>query len=458
MGNSDEWNVGRRRVFFVYRQGIFMERILFFWNELKATFWFVPVLIIFLAILLALGFVYLDYQLNIPQEGISRYLFIGSVDSARSILTTISAAMIGVGGTVFSITLVALALASNQFGPRLIKNFMYDRLNQIVLGAYIATFIYCLIVLNMIKETEQHVFLPSVSISLAMIMALLNIILLIVFIHHIAVSIQADKVVSRISETLLQNIKTLFPDKLEDESDEQKEHDEASAKSDYKYSKPLLAEKNGYLQYIDTKMLKKLTVEMDGLIALHFRAGGYLVEGIQLGTIYSHEELTDEQIKKTHDVFVVGQSRTQQQDAEYAVHQMVEIAVRALSPGVNDPYTAIACIDNLSAVMSYLAKANFPSAYTYEEDQLRIIEEKLTFEGVLDAAFNQIRQFSKESPAVVIRLMEALNTINGFAEKKNYRAAVRSHAQMVLNMAKQSFTEAADLKDLEKRSKGVLGE
>lgn len=136
---------------------------------------------------------------------------------------------------------------------------------------------------------------------------------------------------------------------------------------------------------------------------------------------------------------------------------MVEIASRALSPGINDPYTAIACIDNLTATMSYLAQAKFPSKHLFDEEgNLRIIADILEFEGVLDAAFNQIRQFSGGSPAVMIRLMEALITIHGFTNNESHKKSVIRHAEMVLNIGKQTIKEANDLQDLTKRAQKIL--
>jgi len=358
-----------------------MKKLMFFWSKLKATFWFIPVFIILIAACLAMVLIFLDTRLNFSTDGIGRYLFIGSVDSARSILSTISGAMIGVAGTVFSITLVALTLASSQFGSRLIRNFMYDHLNQIVLGTYISTFIYCLIILHAIKEKGTFEFIPSLSVMVALVAAVANIILLIVFIHHIAISIQADKVIADISESLSRNLETLFPEKIGDETDEE----------------------------------------------------------------------------KIQNQFIVGKFRTPQQDAEHAIHQMVEIAARALSPGVNDPYTAATCLDNLTSTMSYLSEVKFPSRYRFDEEgKLRIIADRTTFEGMLDAAFNQIRQFAEGSPAVVIRLMESLITINKFARRQNHKNAIKKHAGMVLNMAKKTFPESNDLKDLQERSKLIL--
>lgn len=136
---------------------------------------------------------------------------------------------------------------------------------------------------------------------------------------------------------------------------------------------------------------------------------------------------------------------------------MGEIAARALSPGVNDPYTAITCIDNLTATMSYLAQAKFPSKYRFDEEgTLRIIADTVDFQGVLDTAFNQIRQFSGGSPAVIIRLMEAFTTIYKFTEKEKYKKAVIRHAEMVLTIGRQTIKEKNDLEDLTKRSKDIL--
>ena len=440
-----------------------MKRLFYFWEELKATFWFIPVLIITAAILLSILSIYLDTYFNVSRKGIAGYIFVASADSARSILTSLSAAMIGVAGTVFSITLVVLTLASSQFGSRLVKNFMYDRINQIVLGTYISTFIYCLIVLNSIKSTPEIEFVPVISVLIALVIALANIILLIVFIHHIAVSIQAENVISDISDSMIRHIKVLFPEKLGDQMDDVKEHEEEDAKAAYEYELEISSDKSGYLQYIDNDGLIDLVKEYDGLAELHYRPGGYLVEGIAICTIYTNKKLEEEErgklINETLGLFVLGGSRTHQQDAEHSIHQMVEIAVRALSPGVNDPYTAVACVDNLTAVMAYLSKANFPSKYRYDdEENLRVIVVKLDFEGVLNAAFNQIRQFSASSPAVVIRLMEALITIDKVAKKDSYKKAIRTHAKMIMDMAENQFAERNDLEDLKKRSEKILPE
>lgn len=434
-----------------------MKKLLFFWDELKSTFWFFPVLIIFTAIILAFGLIYFDNVSSFKPGGISQFVFAGSADSARRVLSIISAAMIGVAGTVFSITLVALSLASSQFGPRLLKNFMYDRINQVVLGTYISTFIYCLIVLNSIKGNEQYTFVPSFSVLFALIAAVANIVLLIVFIHHIAVSIQADHVISKVSESLAGNIENLFPEKLDESDEKVAKEDEERLKSVLKNRVSIEADNTGYLQYIDGDSLIEFAKHRESLIELHCRPGDYFVAGLEIGMVYSGKKLEGEEVDSCRSYFLTGRERTSHQDIEHSIHQMVEIACRALSPGINDPFTAIACIDNLTSSMCHLSQVKFPSKYRYDNDEnLRIIVKTLTYERVLDAAFNQIRHFGKDIPSVIIKLMDALIVIDNFANMSHQKMAIKKHARMIMNIAEKSFEEPNDLKNLKERSKLIL--
>lgn len=433
-----------------------MKKLIFFWKELLATFWFLPLLIISSAVLLSIGLVSLDHSITIEQDGWIRFFLVNSSDSARSILTTISGAMIGVAGTVFSVTLVALTLASSQFGPRLIRNFMYVRLNQVVLGSYIATFLYCLLVLNSIEGSDDYNFIPIFSVLVASLATIINIILLIIFIHQIAVSIQADKVVSDISDFIAKQIETLFPEKMGEENEEDKV-DISAAMSAFPNRIFINSPKCGYLQFISSEALINVVTEQDALLNLYHRPGSYLVKGMKMGELLTHSKWEEEKTDSILSQFIIGKTKTSQQDLEFSIHQMVEIAARALSPGVNDPYTAIACIDNLTSTLSYLAQAKFPSKYRLDEEgNLRIVADTLDFDGVLDAAFNPIRQFSKGNPAVIIRLMEALTVIQEFTKIESRRNAVIKHAKMVLNIGKQTIKEKNDLDDLRERASKIL--
>lgn len=333
---------------------------------------------------------------------------------------------------------------------------MYVKLNQVVLGSYVSTYLYCLLVLNAVRDSNDHSFIPSISILMAILAAMANIILLIVFIHQIAVSIQADKVISDISDFISKQVKTLFPEKLGEEKEGDIHYD--AAISSYKIHTSIKSSKSGYLQYIDSKALIKDVSGNDALLELYYRPGNYFVKGMDIGILYSNTNVDEDVMEDLLDHFIIGKIKTAEQDLEFSIHQMVEIAARALSAGVNDPYTAIACIDYLTTTLCYLAQAQFPSKYRFDEEGfLRIKANVLDFEGVLDAAFNQIRQFSTGSTAVIIRLMEALTILLEFTKKENYKIAVIRHVEMVLAKGEGDIKEQHDLDDLKKRADKILG-
>ena len=422
-------------------------------EKLNASFWFIPILMLLITIGSAVGLIYLDSRIQFSNDGVLRYLLPASVDSARSILTIIAAAMMGVAGTVFSITLVVLTLASSQLGTRLVRNFMYDKLNQVVLGSYVSSFVYCLIILSSMKENDSFQFVPAISVLVALVSAIAGIILLIVFIHHVSMSIQSDKVISDISEAMSKSIQKLFPKGI-GQAEEKQAPDIDSLHLKYALLLEVRCKKSGYLQSIDGQGLINIAQDIDGIIILKHRPGDFLVQEMVLCEVLCNEEYDKEVYEKIQDDFIIGKVRTPLQDAEFSIHQMVEVAARALSPGVNDPYTAIACIDNLTSVMCYLAGVEFPSAYRFDtKDKLRVITDNHTFSGMLNAAFNQIRQYGKGSPSVMIRLMEAMNIINTFAKNKNQQELIFQHAKMIMNAANETFSEKGDLKDIKERFK-----
>lgn len=428
-----------------------MNKLKYIWQKLNSTFWFIPIMLVLSSVILAFLFIYLDYEFKLKPDGILKYIYAGSADSARSILSTIAGAMIGVAGTVFSITLVALTLASSQFGSRLLRNFMYDSVNQTVLGSFVATFIYCLLVLNSVRGGEEFQFIPVISVFLAIALGILNILLLIIFIHHIATTIQSDKIVSEITNSLFEDLDDLMQDG-EDTNAIRHYPDMKFIRSNYKNEFEIVAQDNGYTQYIDYPDLLDIAIERELVAIINYRAGQYIIEGSPLFTVLSNDETSEELENDLNDLISIGDIRTPLQDAEFAIHQIVEVAVRALSPGINDPYTANTCIDNLSAIMAKLTNTPFPHKHRYDEKgNLRLVIDILTFEGMLDAAYNQIRQNAGNSPAVLIRMMEAVNKIYKFAQNDVQRTSIKKHADMIYRSAQENFKEKNDLSDMESR-------
>jgi uncharacterized membrane protein len=432
-------------------------KLIYLWETIQTSFWFVPLLLVLAAIGSAIGLIFLDSTIEYSPSGAIGYLFSGGAEAARGILTTVAGAMLAVAGTVFSITLVALTLASSQFGPRLLRNFMHDRINQVVLGAYIATFIYCLLVLRTVKSDSELDFIPNLSILFAIVVAVANIFLLIIFIHHISMSIQADYVISDSYKILNKNIDKLFP-----AIDEKPNSQQLANRSQEMLNVRIVADgvkshDDGYIQMIDYEKILELGRKHDLFVSIKNLAGDFVVKEQTLAMVHSRKSADRYLLDQIRHNIIIGGERTPLQDVEFAIHQMVEVAARALSPGINDPFTAITCIDKLTATLSHLTRARFPEKYRCDTDGVPRVEVRpVNFAGLIDASFNQIRQYGERSPSVLIRLMESLDTLMSFARSDEQREAIQRHAAMVLETGEAGITVKNDLNDLKTRYESFL--
>ncbi len=436
-------------------------KLINFLESLRSSFWFIPTLMVLAAIVMSLGIVSVDkvYKSDaLRLWGILNFLYSGSPEGARSLLSTIASSMMTVTGVTFSITIVVLNLASSQFGPRLLRNFMQDRSIQFVLGTFVASFIYCLLVLRSIQKFENVIFVPDLSVFFAVILALLDVGVLIYFIHHIATSIQADEVIAKTSRELEANIKRIFPEELTyaNRRDE-KESTQSRDEEPYHYVHDILSHCNGYLQAIDHSKLFRIARKNDQLIHLQLRPGQFVVEGSRLLTISSRDIFDNHFSDNILDAFIFGSQRTPEQDAEYSIHQLVEVAIRALSPGINDPYTAIACIDQLGSALCALAKRKIPLSCRFDENNNpRLYIKPFTFAGMLNASFDQIRQYGRTSIAVTIRLLETLILIAEQTRHPDQRRAIHRQANMILRASEKTFFERNDRVDTRNRYQLLL--
>lgn len=425
-------------------------------DSLRTNYWLLPALMAAVAVVAAVLLPMLDrdVQSRVP-EGWG-WTYTGGPEGARAVLSTVAGSMITVAGTVFSITIVALTLASGQFGPRLLRNFIRDRGNQFVLGVFTATFIYCLLVLRTVRGTDHHLFVPSMSVTVGIALALIDLGVLIYFIHHVAISIQATRVIHIVNQELCQTIDRLWPVELGDEPPGVQPalpQEEARDGSD---PVPIAAKASGYVEVIDDEGILRIAQEHDLVVRLMRRPGQFVVKGSPLATIHPADHLKDELRDQINEVFTLGTHRTPFQDVEFAVDQLVEIAVRALSPGINDPFTAMTCIDRLGEALCRLAKRSVPSPYRYDEQQhLRVVTHAADFEGVVDAAFNQIRQYGRSSAGVLIRLLETFAVIANHTDNEASRAALARHAKLVERAAVGGIPEEEDRKDVESRFRAV---
>jgi uncharacterized membrane protein len=430
------------------------------WYRLQGNFWFLPALMALAAILFACTTTTIDRVFLIRESPVQWLVYSGGPDGARSVLSTIAGSMITVAGVVFSITIVVLTLASSQFGPRLVRNFMNVRANQMVLGTFVATFIYGVLILRTVNAVPGKIFVPGLSVTMAIVMSLLSLGVLIFFIHSVSESIQAQNIIARVRRDLEKAVDRIFPEMIGQAEDLshgpiQRDYDiPATCDRDVCQVK---ASSSGYLQAVDGDALMKLATRENLLIHLGYRPGNFITRGGCLVTIWPGEKVDEALSKKINDIFIVGPERTLEQDVEFAISQLVEIAVRALSPGINDPITAITCIDWIGAALCQLTDRKMPPAHRYDErNRLRVICKPFAFEGMLDAAFNMIRQNAYTVASVSIHLLETIATVLAQARRKEDRAALLRHAAMVVHGCKENLSADEDRKDLEIRYQTAL--
>ncbi len=434
-----------------------MTTIRHWWEWVRTSYWFVPSQMVVLAIVTAGVMIALDETRASRTDGWWALIYVGGPDGARTLLSTVAGSMMTVAGVAFSITIVALTLTSSQFGPRLLRNFMRDPGNQVVLGTFLATFTYCLLVLRAVRGDESQGFVPYLALNVAIALALAGLGVLIYFIHHVSTSIQADRVVASVSGELNAAIDRLYPEPLEHESDEREPPAAARLPDATTEGRSILAARSGYVQAIDLDGLMRLAVNRNVLLSLKYRPGQFVTAGTVLAMGSPPDRVVDELAQEVNARHLLGVQRTLEQDVEFAIHQLVEIAVRALSPGVNDPFTAMTCLDWLGAGLCRILERRFPaSALHDEEGALRLLVSRTTVAGVLDAGFNQIRQCARENAAVTIRLLETLAVIASRARVENDRQAVLHHARMVESGSRDGLREERDRADVRQRVEAVL--
>jgi len=426
-------------------------------EKARSSFWFLPGAMVLASILLAIFTVSIDaffitsLDLSIP------IIHKMDIEAIRSLLAMIAGAMITVTSIAFSITIVALTLASSQFGPRLLRNFMMDIGTQFVLGAFISNFLFCILVFCAISFQEPYAFKPGLTVIIAVTMTCLSVGVLIYFIHHVAKSIQADIVINDVYCELQRGIEKLFPTRQQANKvgGVLKSLDDGfRVRSN---QKNVLSTCSGYIQTIDIEKLLMLAKEKDMLIECHFKPGDFVVKDSVIAVIHSDISIDDNAIKKIAALIVLGACRTPVQDPEFAIHQLVEIALRALSPGINDPYSAITCIDRLNATLCVLTKRTFPEKQHFDQAGiLRVICKVPTFKYIAKAAFDQIRQQANNNVFVTLRLLISLQELIKFTDSDEQKSFVTNQTEMIKEQQSKQALAEDDLKEINDKVNAIL--
>lgn len=420
-------------------------RLQHLYDNLRTSFWFVPALMLLGALALALVMLAVDEALRPSLVDELGWVYGGGPEGARALLSTVAGSAMTVAGTTFSITITALVLASSQFGPRLLRNFVRDTGNQVVLGTFIATFLYCLLVLRTIRGLEDSQFVPHVSVTVGVLLAIASVGVLVYFIHHVAVAIQADSVIAVVSADLHATIDRLFPEERAEAPPAPQDIDALPDGEPY----PVRSGGSGYVQGLDDERVMELATEHDLVVRLLLRPGEFVVEHMVIAHAWPAERAEEELCREIRGAFILGSHRTPTQDVLFAIDQLSEVAVRSLSPGINDPYTAMSCIDRLGAALCRIARRSPLPARSYDDQgRLRVIGRPATFDQIVDAAFDQVRQYGSSNPKVVLRLIETLAMLASCADSPAQRVALRRQATTILQDSHAGLDKASDRADV----------
>ncbi|MDJ0323289.1 DUF2254 domain-containing protein [Cryobacterium sp. PH31-AA6] len=375
----------------------------------RESFWFLPAVFGIVAIIVAETLVFLDRTLI---DNGTRLVFLDalSASSARSILSIIGTSMITVAGTSFSITISVLATTSSTYGPRLVRNFLADRANQIVLAVFTSTFLYALVVLRSVRSAaDGSGFVPSVSIHAAVLIGIVNVAVLVFFIHHIADSVQITTLQRRVQDDLLGAIALIYPA----EAAERTLHSPRLPLYD---PAPVTTATDGYVEQVDLDQLERIAENAGCLIDVVAMPGDYVVHGEPLVQVSPSGHAADV-VNGVRAAFTVGTARTPRQDVRFALQQLVEVAVRGLASGSNDPYTAVTALDLAATALVPLLKGpSAPTALTDADGNPRVLVHWPDPDDLIRDVFAGVTTYGLAHPLVVataLRLADRLLAVAG---------------------------------------------
>ncbi len=424
------------------------------WSNLRSSFWFLPSLIVLAGIALAAVLIAAD------SAGSDRWLaqwprlFGAGPEAARGMMSTIAGSMMSVVGVTFSMILVVLTLASSQYTSRILRNFMRSRVTQVVLGIFAGIFTYCLIVLRTIRGGDGGAFVPSLAVFFGFALALGGVVTLMFFIHHIATSIQASSIIASVAQETITAIDRLFPQKLGQGPGEDDDDQGRHPLSERNW-RTVPAKQSGYIQSVDNAALLRLAGERKAIVRMAHGIGAFVVRDTMLASVALEDPLDGETIAALQAAFSISRHRTVDQDAAFGIRQIVDVALKALSPGINDTTTAVMGVDYLTTILARIAPREIPSSYRYEDGELRVIAMGPSFESLLADSFDQIRSNAKGDVAIMLRMLGALETIAGLTSRPDRRRALGDQVRWIAELADRTLASAHDRARIDTRLKRV---
>jgi uncharacterized membrane protein len=423
-------------------------------SNLRSSFWFTPLLIVIVDSVLAVALIEAD------SAGSDRWLaqwprlFGAGAEGSRQMLSTLAGAMMTVLGVTFSMTLVALTLASSQYTSRVLRIFMRSKITQTTLGVFAGTFTYCLIVLRTIRSGSVVEFTPGLAVFFAFVLALGSVGVLIFFIHHIASSIQASNIIASVARETYSAIDRLFPSEKEQgaEGKEEDEEQKLLILLNEKTWCAVPAVESGYIQSVDSEALLRLACEKKTILRMERGIGDFVVKKTALASLALEEAPDKETIAAINAAYSINIYRTIDQDPAFGIRQIEDIALKALSPGVNDTSTAVMCVDHLTAILAHLAGRQPPPSRLCKDGELRVITIVPTFESLLADSFDQIRRNAAGNVAIMACILSALDNVASLTDGQRHREALCVQMQWVAELAERTIESPHDRAHIKMRT------
>jgi uncharacterized membrane protein len=378
-------------------------------DQLRTGFWFMPSMMLLLASALALVLLNVDQRFDPGIKSSIEWAYSGGPEGARSLLSTIAGSMITAASVTFSLASVALSIASQQYGSRVLRNFMRDRITQILLGTFVSTFIYSVLVVRAIRGSDvSGGFVPAISVTVAIALSLISLVLLVFFVHHVSTSIQASHIVLVIAQDLHDATLKLYPSKTGESGDEPPSLDDFHERA----SMSVALVDSGYLQSIDLDKLLAVATSKGVVIELTIKPGDHFVSGGEVARVWGAAFLPELELKHIIGAFLFGGERTPAQDIRYQFQQLTDVVVRALSPGINDPFTAINGIDELASGVSQLARRPRVAEKRHDETgALRLIVPRPQITEILEDTVGHIAIYAAADRFVMAGLHRVLDAV-----------------------------------------------
>lgn len=403
----------------------------------RGQMWLIPAIMIILTLSLAFFLLTNKYLIRAVEDAEFWWVYGGDASSARELLSSLLSGLMTMTSLVVSITFVVLTLAANQLGPRLIKTFMADRQIQAVIGLFLSTILYVLVVLRTIEDELDKEAVPHIAVTAGSALTAACLITLLFYLHKVARSIIADNVIETAANELSKNIDDILPDEPGGAHDDLR-HSELDGGTS------VFLDCSGYIQTIDYDALVKFAREKDVVLKLHVRAGQFVLKHGDHVRVHRQGSLDDDMVNTIRKGIVIGQQRTPAQDIEYGIRQLVEIALRALSPSINDPFTAVVVLDRLGTALEViLAREPLPRFLRDEDGELRVVAERMN-EGLIGVAFDLIRGAGASQPLVLIRIANLLGQLAPVLHDDAARYAVLTQLEKLKETAEQASLTPSD--------------